>query len=70
MKKLFTTIEILTIGALKKKKSVLLGCVCVCVCVFFFFLLLGLLMHVLRIREETDSREKVVEISELCVIGW
>ncbi len=52
----FMTNAILTIGALKKK-SVLLLCVC-----FFLFFLMVLLIHVLRIREETDSREKVVEI--------
>jgi hypothetical protein len=41
----------------------------VCVCVFFS-LFLVLLMHVLRIRQDTDSREKVVEISELSMSGW
>jgi NADH:ubiquinone oxidoreductase subunit H len=43
----------------------------VCVCVFFlFFFFLVLLMHVFIIREETDSREKVVDISELSMSGW
>ncbi len=60
-KKIFKTNEIFTIGALKKK-FVLLLCLCVC-----FFLVL--LMHVFIIREETDSREKVVDISEF-VYEW
>jgi hypothetical protein len=66
-KKIFKTNEIFTIGALKKK-FVLLLCLCVCVCFFSLFFLV-LLMHVFIIREETDSREKVVDISEF-VYEW
>jgi len=51
-------------GRLELKGSVLF------VCVFFSLFFLVLLMHVFIIREETDSREKVVDISELSMSGW
>ncbi len=42
----------------------------VCVCVFFLFFFFGFADACFYIREETDSREKVVDISELSMSGW